>query len=177
MPPPPLDLVTALGRLLRDPALRERFARDPAAGARALDVRDGDREALAGLDPAAVERQARTLVEKRLHEVARLLPLTFARLGAEARRRFLAHAPSFWPTGHARHMDDAVEFARLLVSNGVEGVCRAEANRVCFSSQGRRLALHAVGDLPVGGRPRRALQLLYRGRGGATRELAFFIGI
>ena len=54
----------------------------------------------------------------------------------------------------------------------VAGACRSELNVVAFSLRGRRLKFHLPPDAWVGGRPRRALQVLWRGRRGAVRGLS-----
>lgn len=66
---PPLrqiDLTTALGRLLSNPKLRDRFAHAPADTARGLGLRAEDRAAFVDLDAKALDRQARTLRAKKL---------------------------------------------------------------------------------------------------------------
>src|SRR5689334_8958389 len=96
----PADPVTVLGRLLADPSLCAELRRDPAALARRLDV---DAEALRGLDLEGMEAQAETLLDKRFHEVGKLLPRTLAALGEAARPLFREHAGRTWPSGHRRH--------------------------------------------------------------------------
>jgi hypothetical protein len=164
----PADLTTVLGRLLADPALRAEFRRDPAATARRLDAD------LSAIDPDELERQAETLVDKRFHEVAKLLPRTIALQGGDAARIFAAHASLFWPEGHRRHADDAVAFVRFLRERDFPWV-RAEYTRLVFAMRGSRLSFRLVPDAWVGGRARRALQILYRRR-GAVRSLALYFG-
>lgn len=164
----PADLTTVLGRLLADGALRSEFRRDPAATARSLDVD------LSGIDPEELERQAATLVDKRFREAARLLPRTIVMLGGDAERVFAAHAGLFWPQGHRRHADDAAAFGRFLRDRELP-CCRSELNRLAFGMGRGRLAFRFVPDAWVGGRARRALQVLYRRR-GAVRSLAIYLG-
>src|SRR4051812_929882 len=75
-----IDFSTALGRLLRDAALREQFARDPALVAALLQVRDGERAEFAALSPEEIEVQATILLRKRFDAVRRLIPVTMERL-------------------------------------------------------------------------------------------------
>jgi hypothetical protein len=167
----PADLTTVLGRLLADPALRAQLRRDPDAVARALDA---DAGALRDLELAALEQQAETLIDKRFHEVAKLLPLTMARLGGEARAAFEEHAARHWPEGHRRHADDAAAFGRFLGERKLPSSA-SELNRLCFAMGTGRLSLRFVADAWVGGRARRALQVLYRRR-GSVRSLVFYVG-
>lgn len=167
----PADLTTVLGRMLADPALRAEWRRDPAAAARTLDA---DPAALAELDPDGLEHQAETLVEKRFHEVGKLLPRTVAMLGGAAGAVFRQHAASFWPEGHRRHAEDAAAFGKWLEARGLPR-SESELNRLRFAMGGGRLSLRVVADAWAGGRARRALQVLYRRR-GAVRSLALYLG-
>jgi hypothetical protein len=164
----PAELTTVLGRLLSDPALRAEFRRDPEATARTLDVD------LAGIDPEELEHQARTLVDKRFHEVAALLPRTMEALGPDGARLFREHAEGFWPGGHRRHAEDADAFGRRLEARRLPR-SRWELNRLRFALGGGRWSLGFVSDAWIGGRPRSALQLLFRRR-GVVRSVAIYLG-
>jgi hypothetical protein len=159
-----LDFTAALGQLLVDSRLRQEFSRDPTAAVRRLGVRAADRDALAALDPAGIEAQAATLLDKRLHQARQLLPRTFARLNLAGEASFLEYAVTRWPTGTSRHLDDAVGFCRHLLARGAAAVCHAELNYLRFVRGHRRFGLHLVHDPPVAARPRWALQALYRWR-------------
>jgi len=165
----PSDVTTALGRLLTEPALRGQWRRDPAAVARALEAD------VASLDPDELEHQAETLLEKRFHEAAKLLPRTMAALGGRAERLFRDHAARYWPEGHRRHADDAIAFGRGLLERRLPH-SRSELNRLRFAMGDDRFSLGFVDDAWVGGRARRALQILYRRR-GAVRSLALYLGM
>jgi hypothetical protein len=167
----PADAVTVLGRLLADAALRAELRRDPDALARMLGA---DPAELRGLDPAGLEAQAETLLVKRFHEVGKLLPLTMAGLGEGAKALFREHAGRGWPQGHRRHAEDAAAFGRFLEERTLPR-SRSELSRLRFAVGPRRLSLSFVRDAWVGGRPRPALQILYR-RGGAVRSLALYLG-
>jgi hypothetical protein len=167
----PSDAATVLGRLLADPAARAMLRRDPLLAAGALDA---DPALLESLDLDGLEEQARGLVEKRFHEVAKLLPWTVAGLGPEAPAVFARHAAAFWPEGHRRHALDAESFARFLESRSLP-LCRSEVNRLRFGMGGSRFGIRWVSDALVEGRSRRALQILYRRR-GAVRSLALYLG-
>jgi hypothetical protein len=165
----PADLTTVLGRLLADPALRAELRRDPGAVARLLDA---DAAALRELYLEDLERQAETLLDKRFHEVEKLLPQTVAQLGARAAEAFREHALGYWPEGCWRHAEDAAAFGRFLEERKLPR-SESELNRLHFAMGTGRLSLRFAADARVGGRPRRALQLLYRRR-GAVRSLAFY---
>lgn len=167
----PSDAVTVLGRLLANPVLRRMLRSDPVLAAGALDA---DPALLEGLDPDALEEQARGLVEKRFHEVGKLLPRTVHGLGPAAAALFERHAASYWPEGHRRHALDALAFARFLESRS-EPVCRAELNRLRFGMTRLPFAFRWAPDVCVDGASRRALQILYRRR-GAVRSLALYVG-
>jgi len=167
----PSDLTTVLGRLLAEPELRAEWRRDPESTARTLDA---DPAVLASLDPVELEHQAETLVEKRFHEVTRLLPRTIAMLGVDAAAIFRDHAARFWPEGHRRHADDALTFGRRLEEHR-RPHSPSELHRLRFARGERRFSAAFVKDAWVGGRTRCALQVLYR-RGGAVRSFALYLG-
>jgi hypothetical protein len=168
----PADAVTVLGRLLADSGLRAELRRDPEALARTLEA---DPAELRALDPAGLEAQAATLIEKRFHEAGKLLPATMAGLGDEARPLFREHAERIWPQGHRRHAEDAAAFGRFLEARKLPR-CRSELSRLRFALGRRRFVLAFVPDAWAGGRRRWALQILFRRR-GALRSLAFYLGI
>lgn len=158
----PRDLTLVLGRLLADADLRALLRRDPSAAAEALDASPDD---LAGLDADDLEAQAETLVGKRLHEVAKLLPRS------TTPELFRAHAAAFWPRGHRRHLEDALAFARFLEDRGAPR-SRSEIRRLRFAAGSGRWSAGFVSDAPLGGRTRTALQVLWRSpRGVETRHL------
>jgi hypothetical protein len=80
----------ALAALATDARVRERFARDPASTLSALgDLAPRERAALLALPPVAIDRYARSLVAKRWHEVARVMPLTL-RIAPNVEARYRA---------------------------------------------------------------------------------------
>lgn len=136
-----MDFVAAQARLLSDRALREEFARDPVATVRRMGVREPDREAAARIDPVGLDRQAETLLRKRLHEVAPRLPANFAALGPRAEATFFAYAETFWPEGPRRHAIDAGRFAERLLAGGLRGALAEEALRASFAAGEARFRL------------------------------------
>jgi len=108
-----IDAVTALGRLLSDPAARAAFAADRDAWLAVVDP--PERTTLRGLDAAQLEVQAQVLVDKRRREAAAFLPETLRRLGADGYAvEFGRYAPTHWPRGHLRHPRDALAFLEHL---------------------------------------------------------------
>jgi hypothetical protein len=157
-----IDLTSALARLLSDASLRNDFVRDPTGVAHVLDVAESHRVTFCSMQAEQLEAQARVLVGKRFHAVGSLLPRTFARLGDRARDLFEAHAASFWPTGHRRHLEDAAAFGDFIAARNPGFADVAELNRLRFLSDNGRVRFHFVGVRVPGPRPRRAVQLLYR---------------
>lgn len=173
-----LDLTTALARLLADTELRNAFVGDPEQVADQLPIRDADRDALISLDIEALQRQAMTLIDKRLYEVGRIIPQTIERLGCQAIGEFHRYADQNWPSGHRRHFDDALAFLDFLNSHGDRAiVCQSERNWLRFGVGQRRFSLHLVFDLMVGKRPRRAIQFLYRRHDGTPRQFAVYLSL
>ena len=158
-----LDLVSALGRLLTDRPLREEFAADPDSAADRLGVCGAERATFCALNPTELAAQADGLIAKRLHEVASLLPVTFRRLGADAPRLFRRHAERFWPTGHRRHVADAVQFLEYVSTVAAAAFDLIEVATVRFHLRGSRLAMHWVRAEAGVGHRRRVLVLI-RGR-------------
>jgi hypothetical protein len=167
----PADAVTVLGRLLADSALRAELRRDPEALARTLDA---DPAELRALDPAGLEAQAETLLEKRFHEAGKLLPATMAGLGELAKPLFREHAEGIWPQGHRRHAEDAAAFGRFLEERKLPR-CRSELKRLCFTLGPENWSISFVPDAWAGGRRRAALQILCR-RPSGVRSLALYLG-
>ena len=164
------DFTTALGRLLRDKALRQNFARDPAAVAAELGFDGSDYEAFVALSPDELECQAFALLQKRFYEVQKLAHVTCSRLGAKAWNFFVSYARAYWPKGHNRHLLDAVAFCERTAVR-----CRSELYRLQFALGKRRFAVHPVTDLQVEARRRPALQILTRSCRGNITERAIFL--
>jgi hypothetical protein len=114
-----LELTVALTRLLSDRDLRRRFAVDRPQVATELGLQPDDAAILVGIDPAALDAQARSLVGKRRGEVARIAPRTWSLLGATGREIFNEYASRHWPEGHRRHPHDALAFLHFLSARGL----------------------------------------------------------
>lgn len=171
-----MPLTEALSRLLSDSALRTAFRADPEAVAARLGVVPAERASFAALGPDALDVQAEGLLHKRLREVRELLPETFAVLGEDGDAAFLASAESHWPEGPTRHRDDAICFGEHLrrTPAGRAALSRREWNALRFEGGRAPLALHLVKDVWISGRPRRALQVLWRGRQRRGQSFLYF---
>ncbi|HYO62387.1 MAG TPA: hypothetical protein VER08_01905 [Pyrinomonadaceae bacterium] len=105
----------ALARLYTDEGLRGRFFADPAAVGGELGLSAEEARRLAEVGSSRAEYFAASLVNKRLGEVSKLLPLTAGVLGQEFRRlfrEFAAREPV--PAGLKKHLRDAVTFAEFV---------------------------------------------------------------
>lgn len=112
-----IDFVTALARLLSNATLRAKFIVAPNSVADELNVASLDRSAFVALDPSELEEQATVMINKRWHEVERLIPKTVEGLGTSAQDMFRFFANQDWPTGHRRHPEDALRFIQFIEAN------------------------------------------------------------
>jgi hypothetical protein len=135
-----------------------------------------DLNVLASLDSTELENQAQTLIEKRLHEARRLLPLTFSRLHPSGAKWFEDFSSGYWPSGPGRHRLDALAFCDFLKKKGFQEVCIAEANRLSFFLSGKNRRIHFLQDHQIQNRSKAALQVLWKTRNGALKEFIFYLG-
>lgn len=166
--------VALLSRLLSDSHLRQQFYEDRERVAVELADDDADATFLLTIDPVQLEAQAETLISKRQHEVAQLLPLTWKQLGHDAADLFRAYAAeSAWPEGHTRHLLDAVEFGLWLSRRSQHKPVGLEWNRTRFAASDGDLAAHFVHERPM----RFGLQILFRQRSGQIRQLVLRLSL
>ena len=169
-----IDLITALGRLLHDGALRDALATNPQAVALQLGIREDDRSALIRLIPEDLEFQARVLLHKRLDAVRRILPETFRQLDGNSWPSFHQYARTNWPTGDDSRVVDAYEFCRHLKQCSPESLCAAEWNRLQFGLSKKRLALHWVHRPTTAKKNILALQVFLRVRTMRCHEIILY---
>ena len=86
-------------------------------------------ELLAQIDAGSLEHQADTLIQKRWHEVTKLLPNTIEKID-DVWTIFRYFATRSWPEGHLRHFVDAHNFVSFLEENQIVKVDAAEKRRV-----------------------------------------------
>lgn len=159
--------VAVLSRLLTDAALRRRFAEDPARVAEELTSDTEQLAFLSSLDATQLEAQAETLIGKRRHEVAQILPQTWRQLGTAAADLFQSFVDaSPWPEGHRRHLVDADAFAGWLVEQTPRRPIQSEWNRIRFILSARRMSVNFVRDRPGPC----GLQILWRHRNGRLQQ-------
>ena len=139
-----MDWVTAQTRLLRSPKLRAQFRRDPVALGQAFNLSPANQQLLARLCPDQLDAQARTLIDKRMHEAFQLLPQTVANLAGDARSLFVSHALQYWPEGHQRHTADALQFCESLPSPFQRLVDQREVNRLRFRLTPAPIRIHWI---------------------------------
>jgi hypothetical protein len=104
----------ALARLYTSAALRERFLSDPVGTAGYLGLAEEDAAELARLDVDRLRHFARSLVNKRLNDVSKCLPLAQRALGAAFAERFREYAADHASPGPPR--EDARRFAAALAA-------------------------------------------------------------
>ena len=174
---PATDFISVFGRLLREGALRDAFAADPRAVADNMGLGESDHLALLRLCPNDLEFQARVLINKRFDTVRKMLPETCVLLGENARPAFHRYAREYWPSIENQTVDDADKFCAFLDRQFPVGFRKAEWNRVRFARSGARLALHWVRRTSPGNASCPAVQILFRIRAGAWREIFLYIKI
>jgi hypothetical protein len=138
-------LQCALAELFLDPASRERYARDPRAFAQRFELNERDRTQLEALSANAVASYAATLGRKRRGEAAKLLPNSYAVLGAEFTKAFEGWSKrARLPDGRLRYLRDALGFCRYLLAEcGLSPEERVVVARERRSLQPRGWALFA----------------------------------
>ena len=168
------DAVTAMAKLLAEPALLDLYERKREAAAELLRIDDKFRAAFLTWDVAKLRRQARGLVDKRRYEVSRFLPRTFERLGLRGERIFAEFASARWPAGHRRHAADALAFARWLRDRREPAWCAEEQARLEILLGKFAFGVRLIANFASRRGPRRALVFLLR-RKGRIRTFAVFL--
>ncbi|HEX6278822.1 MAG TPA: hypothetical protein VFZ49_02285 [Pyrinomonadaceae bacterium] len=135
-----------LARLYTDKDFRTNFLNDPAAFAAGLSINESEAETLATVAASEVRWFSESLVNKRLREVAKMLPMTEQEVGSkEFERRFWEFADGFSPTSVKKHLEDALAFARKLsedlsLEDEERNVARFESSRLRHNAFARRLS-------------------------------------
>ena len=169
-----LDVVEAIGLLLRDRRLRSQFAENREATIVGLGVARAQSGYLREVSIEQLETQAESLIRKRCSEVAELIPEIWARLGSQARSVFGQYAEqSNWPEGHRRHAVDAATFCRYLSQHQSGVYLRSEHQWAEFVAGNRGFSIDLVPDLVVQNQRRWAIQICYRRRGRAQRRAVY----
>lgn len=166
--------VDLLSRLLSDSVLRQRFRENSFDVIEELTDSAEAATFLSAINHEQLEAQAETLIGKRRHEVAQLMPLTFERLDGDADELFRSYvSDSPWPKGHSRHLRDAAAFGTWLHTRSPHEAVRIEWNRLCFAESGRTVSAHIMHHRPI----RFVVQLLIRKRNGRVRQFLWNLGL
>jgi hypothetical protein len=171
---PTVDLITALGRLLRDGGLRDAFALNPSALAAQLHVRKSDQPAVIQLNPHELEFQASLLLRKRLQSVRHLAPETCRCLGERTWPLFRQYSRAYWPTGRNFATADAHHFLVFLRQQNPLDCDALEWNHLQFSVNHKRVALHFITVTRLRSHHRWAMQFLIKTPATRPREWLFY---
>ena len=125
-----IDLTTAIAKLLSSASLRAEYSESPILVAQKIGLHSNHFPMFAALDTQQIEQQSKTLLDKRWHEVQKLIPRTVAELADEATELFMYYANQEWPEGHRRHQLDAFHFLKFLSANQILKPCGMEVQRL-----------------------------------------------
>jgi len=134
-----------LARLYTDREFQSKFLADPGSHANGLGLSAGDAKSLAASAAEEVRWFAESLVNKRLREVIKMLPLTYREVGASAfEEAFRKFAAEFSPSSVKKHLEDALAFSDRLVRGHPnatsKGIVRFESRRLRHNSQGKTVS-------------------------------------
>ncbi|OUT56421.1 MAG: hypothetical protein CBB71_17985 [Rhodopirellula sp. TMED11] len=157
--------VEAIGLLLRDRRLRERFAAERKIVLEELKVVPEEWNCLLHLSLEQLGNQAESLIGKRQGAVAKLLPVTWRRLGCRAQQQYRDYVDSAdWPPTHQRHLLDAEWFCCFLAEHRVEAYSRDEHHWVSFLLSRRRFSIQLLRTPDRQSHQRFVVQCCFRGR-------------
>jgi hypothetical protein len=109
------DLQRLLTRVLTSPESRESLRAECANLSHDKQPLEEATPAVMNIPLHQLTHYAEALVNKRCRAVGQCLPATLRMLGSyRFRERFRVHATETWPTGSARHRDDAIAFADTI---------------------------------------------------------------
>lgn len=156
-----------LAKLYTTPELRDEFfARPHETGARfGMTEKESDDLALVVRDE--LEYFASSLIQKRLQEVEKLLPLTSRFAGGDFRSGFREFAATFVPNGVKKHLEDALAFCDFLAAREVvPEIARFERKKLAFAASDDRFACCLTSVDPVTGERTRTRLAIWSRRGG-----------
>jgi hypothetical protein len=108
------DFQNFLAKLYTSEEMRQRFIDRPFECGRENNLTDAQTREIIAIFAAEIEAFAESLVQKRLRETERFLPLTKKMLGAEFGNLFRVFIRDFTPQTVQKHLEDAFEFAKFL---------------------------------------------------------------
>lgn len=137
-----LEQQNLLARLYTDAQLRDGFLENPDPTAAQLGLNKEEAAAIIAILPDEVTFFSRSLVNKRLREVEKLLPLCRKILGEDFARLFEEFAHTHNLKSIRKHLEDAIGFADWLINREgvapmVRDAARFESTRHRFVSSGR----------------------------------------
>ena len=107
------EIQAALAKLYTDAALRARWLADPPALAAELSLATEESQQLAG-QADQLRAFAASLQQKRLQDVAKLLPRSYAAWGQQFGEVFRRHAAQYLPQGQHKQRADALAFSAFV---------------------------------------------------------------
>ena len=140
----PTNFVEIQSKLLSSRSYRNHFNKSIEVFLKDIQLSRIDEDHLRHLNPKELEHQAELLLNKRWAEVHKLLPTTTSAFPVQMRAFFYAYAEKNWPTGHARHANDAVYFGHYLKTFKVNGLDHAEFLGLRFSLSPEKFAIHMI---------------------------------
>lgn len=167
--------VEAIGLLLRDSRLRERFGVNRKAVLEELAVEPEAMGCLLQLSLEQLGSQAEALIRKRRGAVAKLLPKTWQRLGRSAGQRFRDYLGcSEWPTSHDRLLIDAESFCCFLAAHREEAYSHGEHHWLRFLLSRRRFSVQLLLETECPTHQRVVLQYCFRRRLPFKKTISLF---
>lgn len=103
-----------LARLLTDTAFRQRWLQNPSELDPSTGLSPDEQHLLSSLPAELLTYQAQALLNKRRHELHKLLPLTFRGLGEKALALHTLFAETYLPQGLTPHRTEALHFTHWL---------------------------------------------------------------
>ncbi len=134
-----------LARLYTDREFQSKFLADPGSHANDLGLSAADAKSLAASAANEVRWFADSLVNKRLREVVKMLPLTYREVGATAfEEAFRNFAAEFSPFSTKKHLEDALAFSDWLRRGDLDASARTlvqfDSRRLRHNSNGKALS-------------------------------------
>lgn len=111
-----------LARLFTDESLRQSFLSEPKKIGIINGLSDTDIAELKTVLPEQLTFFADSLYWKRLREVEKFLPVTKKNLGENFKILFKEFSQTFNPTSVKKHLEDAIEFCKILQTKALEPV-------------------------------------------------------
>ena len=119
-----------LADVLANPTIRKELVGNPQNLFERYELSVGQKQSLLSIVPEEIQQQAITLIDKRWHEINKLIPKTISFNPTEIQELFRFFATKFWPTGYRRHQIDAMKFIAFLEDNSIAVADPTEKKRL-----------------------------------------------